>query len=245
MLCFSGSRLLDIRTLVSRVLRRARGFGPKMFVLACRALYLVFTGFRRERIKLRAAALTYVSLLSLIARAGGGALDLCGLWRFGRRKGALQAAVVDALAVTHRDKITEFIELYVGNVHAGRIGGFGVVILFFTVISLLTNIERSFNDIWGLHRDQKFPPAFSGLWPPDHLGAGLAGLSLSVGTRIQTSDTFRLWADSVPGVQFLARFGPFLLAATFFFSFLYKIMPNTVVLTRRSLGCGWPAGWFM
>ena len=35
-------------------------------VLVARSIYIVVSGFRKERIRLRAASLTYVSLLSLV-----------------------------------------------------------------------------------------------------------------------------------------------------------------------------------
>src|SRR5687768_11263914 len=150
-----------------------------MAILLTRIIYIVVTGFRRERIKLRAAALTYVSLLSLVPAlavlfslfaAFGGLTEL---------EDELREMVVGALTVeAHRQTLLHYLAELISKVHASQIGIFGVVILLFTVISLLANVEKSFNDIWGLERDRSLLQRFQVYWPLITLGPMLLGVSL-------------------------------------------------------------------
>ena len=211
-------------------------------VLLARILYIVVTGFRRERIKLRAAALTYVTLLSLVPAmavvfslfaAFGGLQDM---------EGELRKFVVGALTVeSHRDTVMEYLTLFVSKVHAGKIGGLGVAILLFTVVSLLANIEKSFNDIWGLEKDRSLLQRFQVYWPLVTLGPLLLGLSLSVTTALEASDTVRALNEQAPVLDVASSVVPLLLAWVFF-TFLYTVMPNTKVPFRFAAIGGVVAG---
>ncbi len=214
----------------------------RIAILLGRILYIVVTGFRRERIKLRAAALTYVSLLSLVPAL---AVIFSLFAAFGGLEpveAKLREFVVDALAVeSHRQMLTQYLTEFVSKVHASQIGIFGVVILLFTVISLLANIEKSFNDIWGLERDRSLLQRFQVYWPLITLGPILLGLSLSISTAVEANATVRWLAEKAPALTLMAGIVPLLLAFIFF-TFLYAVMPNTKVPVRYAAVGGMVAG---
>ena len=203
-------------------------------VLVARSLYIVVSGFRGERIRLRAASLTYVSLLSLVPAlavifslftAFGGLEDT---------QSRLKALIIDALAVNQREVVLEYLERFVGQTHAGRLGAVGTAFLLWAVISLLTNIERAFNDIWGVQRARSVLGRFQVYWPLVTLGPIVMGLSLSTSAAVEASDAYHRLVALAPSAAVFIQLGPLLLTCLFF-TFLYMVMPNTKVSFRCAL----------
>lgn len=210
-------------------------------LLAGRVAYLVWLGFSRERLRLRAAALTYMTLLSLVPAL---AVVFSLFTAFGGLEDAglrLKAKVVSWLSVSHQQAVTAYLDQFVGSVHAGALGGFGVVVLLLTALSLLSNIEKSFNDIWGLEEDRSWVRRFQSFFPMLTLGPVLFGLSLTATASIESSDTVRTLVEVLPGAQAALRLGPLLLT-WFGFGLFYVLMPNTRVPVRYGLIGGVVAG---
>ncbi len=213
----------------------------KILLLVLRILFIVITGFRRERIKLRAAALTYVSLLSLVPAL---AVVFSVFTAFGGLQEVeerLRTFIVEALSVTNQEVVSEYLKMFVDKTHAGKIGTVGVSVLLFTVISLLGNIEKSFNDIWGLTKDRSILQRFQVYWPLITLGPILLGVSLSVTAAVEASDIAQQLDRSIPYVGIVGSLTPLVLTSTFF-TFLYIIMPNTQVPFRAAIIGGLVAG---
>ena len=223
------------------VYRQAQHPAQRVGILIARTLYLVWTGFARERLRLRAAALTYMTMLSLVPAlavifslftAFGGLRDA---------QGRVKNVVIQWLSVSHQDAVTEYLDKFVGSVHAGAIGGFGVLILMLTALGLLANIEKSFNDIWGLKANRSLLRRFQNYWPLLTLGPLLFGVSLTATASIESSEAARTLFAFFPGSRALLRLGP-LLFVWVGFSLMYIIMPNTRVPVRYALIGGVVAG---
>ena len=204
--------------------------------LGARILYIVVDGFRTERIRLRAAALTYMTLLSLVPAL---AVFFSLFTAFGGLReiqGRLKLFVVDVLAVTEREQVLAYLDQFVSQVHAGSLGTIGVVVLFFTVISTLANIETAFNDIWGVTKGRSWIERFQVYWPLVTIAPVLLGVSLSVTASFQASDAFKALAATVPIVGWIARLVPVVLTCVSF-TLLYHFMPNTrVPIASAALG---------
>jgi membrane protein len=209
-------------------------YTAQLGILVARSLYIVVSGFRRERIRLRAASLTYVSLLSLVPAL---AVVFSLFTAFGGLEDTqahLKALIIDALAVNQREVVLEYLERFVGQTHAARLGTVGTAFLLLTVISLLTNIERAFNDIWGVRRARSMLRRFQVYWPLVTLGPIVIGLSLSTNAAVEASDTYRQVVTLAPSLAILIQLGPLLLTCLFF-TFLYMVIPNTKVPFRCAL----------
>ncbi len=210
-------------------------------MLTARAGYLVWLGFSRERLRLRAAALTHMTLLSLVPAL---AVIFSLFTAFGGLEDAgqrLKVKVVSWLSVAHQQAVTAYLDQFVGSVHAGALGGVGVVVLLFTALSLLSNIEKSFNDIWGLKSDRSLLRRFQSFFPLLTLGPVLFGVSLTMTASIESSEAVRRFIEVVPGAQLGLRFGP-VLVTWLGFALFYAIMPNTRVPARYALIGGVVAG---
>lgn len=206
----------------------------RLGILVARSLYIVVSGFRRERIRLRAASLTYVTLLSLVPALAVVFSIFTAFGGLEDTQARLKALIIDALAVNQREVVLEYLERFVGQTHAGRLGTVGTAFLLVTVISLLTNIERAFNDIWGIRRARSVLRRFQVYWPLVTLGPIVMGLSLSTNAAVEASDTYKQAVQLAPSLAVFIQLGPLLLT-WLFFTFLYMVMPNTRVPFRCAL----------
>lgn len=219
----------------------APGVSPPMLlaVYAARTVYIVATGFRTERIKLRAALLTYVTLLSIVPALVVMFSVLAAFQGLDGVQDGLKRFVVSALAVSHQDTVIQYIDSF--NERAGTVGTFGVAVLLLTVISLLTNIEKAFNDIWGVRRGRSFVHRFQVYWPLVTLGPILVGLSLSLTAAFGASTAVKELVILTPVFNLVFKLLP-LIFTWGFLTLLYVMLPNTHVPLRAALAGGVVAG---
>lgn len=213
----------------------------RLGVLVARSLYIVVSGFRKERIKLRAAALTYVSLLSLVPAVAVVFSIFTAFGGLQEVENHVKSVLIDALAVSQREVVIEYLDRFVTQTSAGKLGSIGTAFLLTTVISLLANIERAFNDIWGVTRARTVLQRFQVYWPLVTLGPIVLGFSLSMTAAVEGSDTVQALLEVAPSLKLLLSLGPLLLTCLFF-AFLYMVMPNTKVAFRHAIVGGLVGG---
>ncbi len=124
-----------------------------------RIILLAIRGFAEDKCQLRASALTFYSLLSVVPVVA---------MAFGIAKGfgferLLERQLVENLQGQQEvlERIIGFANTLLENTRGGLIAGVGVAVLFWTVIKLLGNIEKSFNDIWGINTPRTMGRKFS------------------------------------------------------------------------------------
>jgi len=146
----------------------------------------------------------------------------------------------DQVAV--RKAIAREIHELIQNTRSGTLGVTGSVLLIFVAISMLTRIEGTFNDIWGISRGRNWFTQIVLYWGV----LSLAPLLLIVGLGVATEghlQTTKEMLEHMPLVgNFLLRFGfavlPLIILCLTFSAF-YMLMPNTRVDWRAALvgGC--------
>ncbi len=122
---------------------------PKaVLVGVLKTIVLSARGFATHRGALRASALTFYTLLSIVPVAAM-AFGIAKGFGFDKR---LQQELLEKFAgqeeVIHN--IINFAQTMLENTKGGMIAGIGVVVLFWTVIRVLSHIESAFNNIWGV-----------------------------------------------------------------------------------------------
>lgn len=154
----------------------------------------------------------------------------------------LRRLLAENLAPGSAEAAMEPVQAFVGRVSAGAVGGAGVVVLFLTVVSLLSYIERSMNALWGIERGRPFFARFVVYWTSLTVGPGLLALSLSMTSAAQSSALVERLDAVVPGAAGIV-FGlvPWTFSCTAL-TLLYVIVPNTHVRWRAALGGGVVAG---
>jgi membrane protein len=237
-LMVESSRLRDfLRTGVWRI--RADELPPRRSFLLrqLRIILLALREFAEDRCQLRASALTFYSLLSvvpMVAMAFGVAKG------FGFEKNLekkLLEAFPDQPEVISR--IIAFSRSLLENTQGGLIAGVGVAVLFWSVIKVLSTIENSFNDIWGIKKARAFQRKFS-----DYLSIMLVApilLVMSSSTTIMITTQVHLITQKI---AIVGAFAPILFAVLkvlplgvmwLLFTFLYVFLPNTRVRVRSGL----------
>jgi membrane protein len=144
------------------------------------------------------------------------------------------------------ERIVGFAQSMLENTKGGAIAGVGIVLLFWTVIKVLGNIEKSFNDIWGV----KTPRAM-GRKLTDYLSVMmicpiLLIIASSVTVLVTTQVSLMMERLSFLGVLagaliLLLKVLPYGVI-WLVFTFIYVFMPNTKVRMKSALWGGILAG---
>jgi len=226
---------VDIWRIPIKEFSPVRGF----LINQLRILVLALRGVREDKVLLRAPALTFYSLLSIVPAAAlaFGIAQGFGLEVYLERQ--LQAALVG------REEVLKFVmdltESVLRGIHGGTIAVVGLVVLLYTVFMLLLNIEKSFNEIWQIGRGRPWSRKFSDylammfVAPLFFIAAGAATVYLNAQVQAISYTILN------PLLLFLVRLIPFILL-WIIFSLLYFIMPNTNVQFSSALASGIIAG---
>ena len=209
-----------------------------------RIILISIKGFRDHRIQLRASALTYYSLLSIVPVAA---------MVFGIAKGfGFEVRLENELRkmISEREEmaevlnyVLEFSNTMLANINGGLIAGVGLIFLFWSIMKLLGNIENSFNVIWQIRKPRVFARKFA-----DYLSMMLIApilFFLSSTITVYLSDI--AGSESIIGenlgplLLFIVKLMPYLLILLLF-TLLYVIMPNTKVQFKYALNAGFIAG---
>src|SRR4051794_33875792 len=129
-----------------------------------RAVVVVAGGLRVDPITLRAAALTYLTLLSLIPLLAVVFSVFQAVVGTKALQDQLQSYILDNLAVGARESFQKYIEQYVQRATGAALGGFGFVFLLVSAVSLLANIEAAFNQIFRAPRPRPLALRFGIYW---------------------------------------------------------------------------------
>ncbi len=145
------------------------------------------------------------------------------------------------------DYIVRFANNLLEQTQTGWLAGIGVLILFYTVIKVLGQIEHSFNDIWGIKKSRPLSRKLA-----DYLVAMLVGPLLfmvassvtflateEVNQAVQSSEVLSKYFG--PAVQMGTKILPFAVI-WLMFTFFYVFMPNTKVRFSSALIAGVVAG---
>ncbi|HEY0709422.1 MAG TPA: YihY/virulence factor BrkB family protein [Polyangia bacterium] len=135
-------------------LRRGQGLLYRM----ARILYATVQGGREQRLNFRAAALTYFSVLSIVPFLAFAFAVLKGFGEYQRlmdetlRPFLRETFGANPELLAGMEQVLTFVE----KTNVSGMGAIGILLLAYTSISLLSNIETSLNDIWGAKTARPF-----------------------------------------------------------------------------------------
>ena len=204
---------------------------------------LTLRSLKQENITIRAAALTYHTMLSIVPLLAVAFALFKAFGGLKRLEGPLKAAIVENLAAGREKEVAAWLDQFISNINAGAIAGVGVLILFYSAVGLLTNMERSFNRIWGVQRGRAFFVRFAIYWCLISLTPPLMGYSISLSARLQSSDFAAMVVQWLPwGLGQLLLSTTSVLAPCVAFTLIYLIVPAAKVRPRPALLGGTVAG---
>ncbi|MCI0483833.1 MAG: YihY family inner membrane protein [candidate division NC10 bacterium] len=200
-----------------------------------RLLSIVAYGFVENRVSLQASALTFSMLLS-IAPFLAVAFSVLKAFGVQNRLRPTLAELLSPLGPSG-EEITTRLVTFVNNVNVGALGAVGLVTLFITIVSLMGNIEHSFNQIWGVTTPRRMARRFSDYLSVLLVGPVLVFAGLGVIASLQSSAVMQ-------GLMAIEPFGTLILAGLRLlpyltlwgaFSFMYVFLPNTSVRLPSAL----------
>jgi membrane protein len=217
----------------------------KSFILKqLRIIVLAARGFSNDKVNLRASALTFYSLLSVIPVV---AIAFAIAKGFGLDQN-LKQLIIDKFQSEQEvlKWLLQNAENAIAQTKGAYIAGVGMIILFWSVMALLSHIESSFNHIWQIRSSRPWHRKFT-----DYLTIMLIApifliLSSSITLFISTKlpdfmnnapilDFFK------PVISFLVKFAPYFLNWVAL-TILFIIMPNAKVKFMPALISGIIAG---
>jgi len=228
----SKLRLKDLPGWKAFIIRQLR-----VFVLAVRR-------YTADRCMQRASSLTFYSLLSIVPVFA----MIFGIAKgFGFEK-LLERQLYEEFAGQEAvlDRIINFAHSLLEETQGGVIAGIGLIVLFWSVLKVLNNVEASFNEIWEVREGRSWGRKFSDYMSVMLISPILVLLSGSTTVFVQTRVTALTEQVGMleivgPVIFFLLKFTPYLLI-WILFSLLYLIMPNTKVPYKTSVLAGIIAG---
>ncbi len=230
-------------TTIWQVRRGERPALQWLLIRLVRTAILSVQGFARHHGTLRASALTFFTLLSLVPVAAM-AFGIAKGFGFEKR---LKQQILDQFSAQQEvvQQVIGFAQNMLDNTKGGMIAGIGIVVLFWAVIRVLGNIESSFNHIWGV-RSRTITRKLSDYLTIMLICPVLMIMSGSVTVFITSqvsaiSGRFELLQMVGPAIYVGLKLLPYTLIWVLF-TLTYMIMPNTRVRFDGALLAGVIAG---
>ena len=221
-------------------------FGKSFLIKQLRIIILTLRGFDEDKCFFRASSLTFYTLLSIVPVAamlfgiakGFGFEKLLRKELFERFPGDAQQEVLT--------KVIEFAESMLEATKGGLIAGIGLIVLFWSVIKVLSNIEASLNEIWEIKENRTWGRKFS-----DYLALMILSPLLIIVSSSATVFITSQITQLTNQIELLGMISPFIFLSFklipyvliwILFSVIYILMPNTKVKLKAGIVGGIIAG---
>ncbi|MBI4197373.1 MAG: YihY family inner membrane protein [Deltaproteobacteria bacterium] len=204
---------------------------------------IVYYGYQRNNLPIRATALAYTILLSLVPFL---AVSFSLFKAFGGLENAMepvQNLILSNLSTGAGTTVVEHLNQFIENYRSGTVGVIGFFLLILSLVSLLSSIEKAFNDIWGISKSRTFIRRFTTYWTLITIGPVLLGLSLTMTGALQSNQLITQVLSLSGYQQFFISKIPWLVTWGLF-TVLYLVMPNTQVRFGSALVGGIVGGSF-
>ncbi len=217
--------------------------GPGRFLLGpLRFIYAMTRDIVNGQLTLRAMSLVYTTLLSLVPLL---AFSFSVLKGFGVHKG-VQPLLYEALQPLGPKgvELTERIIGFVDNVQGRFLGGIGLLLLLFTVISMVQKVEHSVNWIWRVQHPRSLARRFSDYLSILLIGPVLMFAAMGMIASISSNALVQKLTAMEPFGSSLILAGKLLpmVLVSFVFAFIYIFVINTRVRLYAAAVGGSSAG---
>jgi membrane protein len=221
--------------------------GKSFIFKQIRIVILTTRGFSTNQVQLRASALTFYSLLTVIPFA---AIAFAIAKGFNLDQNLTQ--LITNKFSEHQEVLNWLLQNATNALKAtsgGYIAGVGIIVLVWSVMSLLDHIESSFNSIWQIRSSRPWYRKFTDYITIMLIAPVLIILSSSITVFISTALPDYMSKAPIleffkPMISFLVKFTPYFLSwATL--TVLFIIMPNAKVKFGPALISGIIAGTFL
>jgi membrane protein len=220
---------------------------------------MVGKSFWRNRCPVRASALAYTTLLALVPMLAVGISISTSLLQSKEGEQQIEQIIDTFVAkvapqlglvaksetgeLSGQQKVARSIHEYIRNMSSGKLATTAILAMVFIAISLLSTIEATVNDIWGVTQGRSWFARIVQYWALITLGPIilLIIMGLNIGPHFETTKKI---VEVSPLMNIIYQFLPLPLLVLAFAGF-YQLMPNTKVNWRAALaggivgGCLW------
>jgi len=213
-------------------------------VKTLKIILLSVQGFKSDLCQLRASALTLYTLLSIvpvIALLFGIAKGF-GFEKKLEQQLLEQASEQDSMML----QLIEFSQNMLSSTKGGVVAGIGIVVLFWTVIKVIGNIEESFNHIWKIKKNRPMARKLSDYLSLMMLAPVLLIASSSLTVFVKTQITWLVEVIHLPAfgtkvVLYTLNYSP-LVIMSLLFTFIFLFMPNQKIAIKAGVIAGIATG---
>lgn len=205
-------------------------------VKVVKVINLSFKSFMSRDLQTKSMALTFSTVLAIVPA-------FAMLFAIGRGFG-FQNLLEEQLFMNfpaQKSFITfalKFVDSYLNQASQGVFVGVGLIFLLYTLVSLLSDIETAFNQIWDIHKDrslyQKIPDYIAICLLVPVLMICSSGVSIFMSSTLQDNTHFSFLT---PLVNIALEASPFILAFLAF-TISFYIIPHTRVKLKYAAAAG-------
>jgi len=205
-----------------------RGFIKRLLRIA----ELVIRGFRDDNLTVQASALTFTTLVSLVPLLAIALSLLRGL-------GAGDAFIanihdnIDEMPTEFQAFVLQMLDI-VNRTNFWALGWVSVVILFVSVIQVLSSVEASFNQVWGVKKSRAMWRRFVNYISVVVVVPVLILVAFAINASLSSQAVIAQLGEAAGIYQMLLRILPFI-ATTIAIFFLLAFVPNTSIRLRPAL----------
>ena len=206
----------------------------RILIFWVRMLHVVSVEVINGNLRLRALGLVYTSILSLVPLM---AFAFAVLKGFGVQN-KLQPLLLNLFSALGPKgvEITGKVIDFVNNVKAGVLGTLGLVMLLFTVVTLVRKVEEAFNVVWRVREPRGFVEGFGHYISVIMVGPLLLVTALGLTATVSSPTAVAHITDYAPVGALLvacAKLLPYLFVIGAF-TFIYMFVPHTHVQLRAA-----------
>ena len=139
-----------------------------------------------------------------------------------------------------QEELTNRIILYISNTNFKALGAFGTALLIYASVMMLSNVERTFNELWGVSRQRTVARKISNYISFLFIGPFLMILATAMIASFSSNTIIAELTDYQVFKQFFILFYKIIPHATLWIAFtaMYYLMPNTRVKFLPALVAG-------
>ena len=214
-----------------------------LIIKSLRLSIVAIKEFTEGQLTLRAMSLVYTTLLSIVPIL---AISFSVLKAFGVHNEILEPFMIKFLAPLGDTgpEITSKIIGFVENMKVGVLGSVGLGLLFYTVISVIQKVEKSFNTVWRIRKARSLSRRFSDYISVIIIGPVLIFSAIGLTATMMSNTIVQKIISLEPFgtlFYFIMAKSPYIIVCAAF-TFLYIFLPNTKVKFKSALVGGVIAG---
>src|SRR5262245_59945526 len=139
-------------------------FSERAILLPIRVVIIAITGIFRHQVLVFAAALTYISIVSLVPTLAVAFAMFKAFGGLEQARRVLMPTLMHYVAIGLQAAFGAKIQEFVDNVQSGSLGSVGIVVLLLVVLFLVSAIEYTFNQIFETPRTRGFLHRVGAYW---------------------------------------------------------------------------------